>query len=173
MTTHELKNLGVEKYWCPTKVISGGQTGVDRAGLDAAIAAEIPIGGYCPKGRRSEDGAVPDRYPLVELANSGYKKRTERNVQESDGTLIVNTGTLSGGTLLTMRLAEKHQKPVFILNAEIPDICGVHRWGHENAVRILNIAGPRENKTAGGIYDQAHQLLLELLQPAVEGVTHV
>ena len=72
------------------KIISGGQTGVDRAGLDFAIENQIPHGGYCPKGRRSEDGKIPDNYNLIETATSNYKERTEKNLIELDGTLIIN-----------------------------------------------------------------------------------
>ena len=72
------------------KVVSGGQTGVDRAGLDAAIDADIPVGGYCPKGRIAEDGIIPDCYPLIEIETSSYTSRTAKNVVESDGTLIVS-----------------------------------------------------------------------------------
>jgi predicted Rossmann-fold nucleotide-binding protein len=85
------------------KFISGGQTGVDRAGLDAAMEAGIPVGGYCPKDRLAEDGTIPIRYPLTELTGGGYPARTEKNVMESDGTLSLNDGTLSGGTSLTSR----------------------------------------------------------------------
>jgi len=77
------------------KVISGGQTGVDRAGLDAAVNAGIPIGGYCPKGRRAEDGVIPEQYPMVELGSPESYYRTEKNVIESDGTLILNKGIFS------------------------------------------------------------------------------
>lgn len=77
-------------FWKPEKIISGGQTGVDRAGLDAALKAGIPIGGHCPKGRRAENGVIPDRYALVETEERYYRIRTERNIIESDGTLIIN-----------------------------------------------------------------------------------
>lgn len=83
-------------------IISGGQTGADRAGLDAAMEAGFSVGGYCPKGRLAEDGRVPDHYPLIELTKGGYPARTEKNVVESDGTLILNIGKLSGGTKYTV-----------------------------------------------------------------------
>jgi hypothetical protein len=89
------------------KIVSGGQTGVDRAGLDAAMEAGIPIGGYCPKGRLAEDGTVPDMYPLIELTKGGYKARTEKNVVESDGTLILNIGKLTGGIKLIVEYMTK------------------------------------------------------------------
>ncbi len=84
------------------KIISGGQTGVDRAALDVAIELELPCGGWCPRGRLAEDGTVPDRYPLQETRSAEYAERTERNVIDSDGTLIIATRPLTGGTALTV-----------------------------------------------------------------------
>jgi hypothetical protein len=92
------------------KIISGGQTGVDRAALDAGMELGIPIGGYCPKGRRSEDGKVPDKYPLIATGSSNYGIRTEKNVLESDGTLMLNVGQVSSGTAYTIKLAKRHKK---------------------------------------------------------------
>ncbi len=83
------------------KIISGGQTGADRAGLDAAMEAGISVGGFCPRGRLTEDGMIPARYPLLELETVEYMVRTERNVVESDGTLILNVGQLSGGVWIS------------------------------------------------------------------------
>jgi hypothetical protein len=132
------------------KVVSGGQTGADRAGLDAAMEAGIPVGGYCPKGRLAEDGTVPDRYPLTELAKGGYPARTEKNVVESDGTLILNMGKLTGGTKLTAECARKHSKPLLIIPIDgQPSAKGVITWISENNLRILNVAGPRESKCLG------------------------
>ncbi|MRR59150.1 MAG: hypothetical protein EG824_13200 [Deltaproteobacteria bacterium] len=132
------------------KVISGGQTGVDRAGLDAAMEAGIPVGGYCPKGRLAEDGTVPEKYPLIELSVGGSPARTEKNVMESDGTLILNVGRLSGGTRLTRDFAKKHAKPCLILNLDRNTKTGpAVQWARENRVRVLNIAGPRESKQPG------------------------
>ena len=95
-----------------TKIVSGGQTGADRGGLDAAIYSNIPHGGWCPKGIRSEDGVIPGKYQLQETASSDYLKRTEQNVIDSDATLIFTIGKLSGGSLKTMEFAQKHRKPV-------------------------------------------------------------
>jgi len=142
------------------KVISGGQTGIDRAGLDAAINAGIPIGGYCPKGKRAEDGIIPERYPLEELKFTQYYIRTEKNVVESDGTLIINRGKLSGGTKLTHNYTVKHGKPCLIVQLDEPiKPAHVIRWIQGQSVHILNIAGPRESKFPEGIYNEAMNYL--------------
>ena len=93
------------------KIISGGQTGVDRAALDVALAMGIDCGGWCPKGRRAEDGSIPSRYPLAETASPAYSQRTKRNVRDSDATLILARGQPRGGTLLTKRTAVELGKP--------------------------------------------------------------
>ena len=140
-----------------TKVISGGQTGVDRAGLNAAIDAGIPIGGYCPKGRCAEDGIIPDKYPMIEMDSTEIYYRTEENVSNSDGTLIINKGILSGGTKLTYDVAVNYGKPKLIVQldaAKVVEPEKVIRWIKGNYVNILNIAGPRESKCSG-IYGEA------------------
>ena len=148
------------------KVISGGQTGVDRAGLDAAMAAGVPTGGYCPRGRKAEDGVVPDRYLLQELESAEYCVRTEKNVTDSDGTLILNKGKLSEGTLLTYQYTVKHLQPCLVvqLDGEPPtDPCHVVRWIHGQKIKILNVAGPRESKVPDGIYQEAFSYLEKVL----------
>lgn len=140
------------------KVISGGQTGVDRAGLDAAANAGIPIGGYCPKGRRAEDGIIPERYPLIEMESPESCYRTEKNVIESDGTLILNKGILSEGTKLTLDYTIKHGKPSLVVQLDAEQIlepANVIRWIKGQDIKILNIAGPRESKQPEGIYAEA------------------
>jgi hypothetical protein len=149
--------------WKPEKIVSGGQTGVDRAGLDAAFAVGIPVGGYCPKGRRAEDGAIPEKYPLIETEERNYKIRTERNVIDSDGTLILNKGSLTGGTSLTLQYARKHQKPVCVVQLENTDTSEALQWGSQFGIKILNIAGPRESKFPDGIYESAMVFLQSLL----------
>jgi len=132
------------------KIISGGQTGVDRAALDAAIEAGISVGGYCPKGRLAEDGTIPERYTLTELTVDDYPARTEKNVMESDGTLILNVGKLSGGTELTLDFSEKHHKPCLVIQLDsAPETGPVIQWVKDHSIRILNIAGPRESKQPG------------------------
>lgn len=140
------------------KVISGGQTGVDRAGLDAAISAGIPIGGYCPMGRRAEDGVIPEQYPLIELESPESFYRTEKNVIESDGTLIINKGILSEGTKLTLDFTAKYDRPSLIVQLDTEIITkpeDVIRWLNGQYINVLNIAGPRESKHPGGIHAEA------------------
>jgi predicted Rossmann fold nucleotide-binding protein DprA/Smf involved in DNA uptake len=96
----------------PSKIISGGQTGVDRAALDAALAAGIALGGWCPKGRLAEDGPLPEHYPLEQTPRRSYRQRTEWNVRDSDGTLVLYWGELQGGTLATVKLADQYRRPI-------------------------------------------------------------
>lgn len=145
---------------CVNKIVSGGQTGVDRAGLDAAMEAGIPIGGYCPKGRLAEDGTVPERYELMELTKGGYSARTEKNVVESDGTLILNIGKLTGGTMLTVKYAKKHNRPYMVVQLDAslqPE--SVVQWIMNNDILVLNVAGPRESKFPEGVYLQSVSFL--------------
>jgi hypothetical protein len=134
----------------PNKIISGGQTGVDRAALDAAIALNIEHGGWCPLDRLAEDGRIPDRYRLVETDSPDYLIRTERNVIDSDATLILCRGQLSGGTLLTLRFAEQHGKPCLVVDLDRPlPPVEVRKWLGEHGVAALNVAGPRESQSPG------------------------
>ena len=145
------------------KIISGGQTGVDRGALDAAIALDIPHGGWCPHGRLAEDGRIPDRYLLRETDSSEYFIRTERNVLDSDATLILCRGQISGGTELTLRLAERHRRTVLVVDLESsPDPIDVCRWLEEHHVKVLNVAGPRESQSPG-IGAAAEEFLRRLL----------
>lgn len=151
-------------------MISGGQTGVDRAALDAAMAAGLPVGGWCPRGRRAEDGRIAERYPLRETPSAAYAQRTSWNVRDGDGTLILATAAPHGGTALTMREAKRHGKP--LLHVALPDDDAHRRattWLRENDIHTLNVAGPRESE-APGIYEHARQLLDGLFQSVtVEG----
>ena len=134
----------------PAKIVSGGQTGVDRAALDAAIELGIPHGGWCPRGRLAEDGTIPQRYQLTETDSPEYPVRTEQNVLDSDGTLILYRGPLSGGTELTVRLAKTHQKPCLLVDLDHPpEIDTVRRWITDAGVETLNVAGPRESQSPG------------------------
>lgn len=145
------------------RIISGGQTGVDRAALDAAMEAGIPAGGWCPAGRLAEDGPIPERYPMTELESPEYGVRTEKNVVESDATLVLNSGELADGTALTADLARLHRKPVLVAQLESdPDPVDVASWIIAQRVRVLNIAGPRESKRPG-VYGAALHFLRRLL----------
>lgn len=146
------------------KVVSGGQTGVDRAGLDAALEAGIPVGGYCPKGRLSEDGTVPECYPLIELTRGGYPARTEQNVVESDGTLVLNVWRVSGGTRVTVDCAKKHGRPFLVVALDnMPQVADVLAWLELHGIKTLNVAGPRESKCLG-VYRQALDFLRVLFK---------
>ncbi len=145
------------------KVVSGGQTGVDRAGLDVAAELGLERGGWCPRGRRAEDGAVPDAYPLSETPSPGYPERTAWNVRDSDGTLVLTRGRPRGGTALTVSLARRAGRPVLVVNLDRPGIPAVRAWLAENRIAVLNVAGPRESE-APGVHDEAAALLRGALQ---------
>jgi hypothetical protein len=132
------------------KIISGGQTGADRGALDAAMASGVEHGGWCPRGRLAEDGAIPTCYQLTETETPEYPARTERNVRQSDGTLIVHRGPIGGGTELTLRLAQQHGKPYLLVDLDAPlPAEEVARWIGENTIEVLNVAGPRESQSPG------------------------
>lgn len=149
------------------KVISGGQTGVDRAALDVAINLGIPCGGWCPKGRRAEDGPLPKKYPLVETPSAAYPQRTEWNVRDSDGTLILSQGKPDKGTALTISTARKLRKPCLILDIEKPAAEQVTKWVRDNGIRVLNIAGPRESSKPG-IYVRSREMLAAILKQLLD-----
>ena len=146
------------------KIISGGQTGVDRAALDVAIELDFEYGGFCPKGRLAEDGVILNKYNLTELSSPQYLMRTFENVQASDGTLILHKGTVSGGTLKTKDYCQILNKPFFevILLKDFAKIqLNFDTWIKENHIIIMNIAGPRES--AAPIYNRTYVLLMDLL----------
>lgn len=157
-----------QNFVVPEKIVSGGQTGVDRAALDAAIVLGIEHGGWCPRGRLAEDGTIPDDYNLSETESGNYSQRTEKNVLDSDGTLIFFRGTLGGGTLLTANLAERHNRPRLTIDleeysaGEVDQIRGcVFEWLQSNHVATLNVAGPRESQSPG-IHQQVFELLTRI-----------
>ena len=146
------------------KIISGGQTGVDRAALDVALKLGIPCGGWCPKGRRAEDGKIPEPYPLQEASSSEYPVRTQLNVEDSDGTLILSCGSPVGGTALTIKLAKKFKKPYLLIDlSQEGDPQRVLDWARDHHIQILNVAGPREGE-APKIYNRAAAFLHEVLK---------
>jgi len=156
------------------KIISGGQTGADRAALDAAIEYGVPHGGWIPKGRRTENGRLPDRYILQETSNIGYPQRTELNLLESDGTLIFSHGKLIGGSALTQKLAKKHIRPCLHIDLdEITDYKAVEiirSWIDVRGIEVLNVAGSRASKDPL-IYDAVKDIIKSVLYPPPEQIT--
>ena len=151
-----------------SKIISGGQTGVDRAALDVAIELDIEHGGFVPKGRLSEDGSIPLKYNIIELESEDYSVRTLKNIQYSDGTLILHKGEITGGTALTEEFCYLKKKAVLTINIldEFKVIqLNFNMWLETNIITILNIAGPRESE--GQIYKKAKDLLIRLLKDHV------
>jgi hypothetical protein len=146
-----------------TKIVSGGQTGVDRAALDVAMELGIPCGGWVPLGRLAEDGPLHPCYPLQETPTAVYAERTEWNVRDSDGTLVLAQGPVAGGTKLTVELAAGHHKPCLVLDPSGATVAvTIREWLDRHGVKILNIAGPRESESPG-LYSAARTILLQFL----------
>lgn len=146
------------------EIVSGGQTGVDRAALDVAIALSIPHSGWCPKNRKAEDGSIPSKYKLNETASESYEERTEQNVIDSDGTLIIVKDAPIGGTLYTIEKAENHKKPYLISQSGQDDTQKITDWIVKNNILKLNIAGPRASQTEN-IYNIAYEIVMSFLKP--------
>jgi hypothetical protein len=150
------------------RLVSGGQSGVDRAALDAALELGVPCGGWCPKGRKAEDGRIDYRYPLVETPSGGYSQRTKWNVRDSSGTLILSWGKPTGGTLLTVNECSKTGKPHVVIDlADEQNLAtavqAIRDWIQANVAEgILNVAGPRASRH-GSLYDRARAFVLALL----------
>jgi hypothetical protein len=148
------------------RIVSGGQTGVDRAALDAALQAGIACGGWCPEGRKAEDGRIPEAYPLTELAKGGYPERTLQNVMKSDATVIIYFGKPTGGTALTIEFCHKEGKPYLLIDAERLSIqAATERIGNfvsQHRLSVLNVAGPRASGVPGA-YDYAYQVISKFL----------
>lgn len=163
-----------------TKIISGGQTGADRGGLEAAIYCEIPHGGWCPKGRKAEDGVIPPKYQLQEMPTSNYLARTEENVIDSDATVVFTLGSATGGSLRTLEFCHKHGKPWHHINVDTTRrekaVKDIVNWlqgdpalnDHEECEAkppencMLNVAGNRESK-ADGIQDLVMAIIADVL----------
>lgn len=148
------------------RIVSGGQTGVDRGALDAAAELGLERGGWCPKGRRAEDGRVPEAYPLVEAASADYAVRTELNVLDAEATLILCRGRPTGGTALTVTLARRHRRPYRVVDLDAVPFAEaaarIHAWVEAEGLEVLNVAGPRESG-APGIAEAARALLVAAL----------
>jgi hypothetical protein len=144
------------------KIISGGQTGVDRAALDVALKHQIVCGGWVPAGRLDEFGRIPEHYPVQELAHGGLAERTSKNVDDSDGTVIFYQGKLFGGTEDTLRFCIEQNRPYLLIDAIKLPAQGaaelIADFVRENGIHTLNVAGPRQTEWAGG-YDYAFQAL--------------
>jgi len=143
-------------------IVSGGQTGVDRGALAAALDRGVPCGGWCPAGRQAEDGTVPAIYPVSSLPGADYEVRTRKNVEDSDGTAIIFDGELEGGTRFTARLCDATSKPHVLIDTHAlsPTEAAetLAAFLTENDIRILNVAGPRASKWPG-----AHEYTRALL----------
>jgi hypothetical protein len=168
------------------RIVSGGQTGVDRAALDAAMLLGLDTGGWCPRDRRSEDGPIDSRYPLRETPDLAYAQRTEWNVRDSDATLILCRGEPRGGTARTADLARRYGRPLLVVDLDAGAGPGpALDWLHAHAIRVLNVAGPRESDARGragvpggrgregrgapGIHAESLAWLLALLRAASGG----
>lgn len=152
-------------------IISGGQTGVDRGALDAAIAKNVPCGGWCPKGRLAEDGVLDEKYPLTELANSGYRARTRKNVEDSDATVVIYFGTIAlrSGTELTLATCIKKHRPYLLIDGEELSTTRTAerlvQFVYDIGVERLNFAGPRGSgvPNAHAYTQSAVEQMLDLL----------
>ena len=151
------------------KFRTGGQTGVNRAVLDACLQSLIAVGGWCPEGRKAEDGKIPDHYPLVELEGAGYEERTEANVLNSDATLILHLGEITRGTKFTVFCCAKLSKPSLLmdlreenLQAQVEELVG---FIDDNEVSELNAAGPRASEESEA-YEEA-RIFLQLFLSAL------
>jgi hypothetical protein len=164
-----------------TKIISGGQTGADRGGLDAAIHCNLPHGGWCPRGRKAEDGVIPVKYHLTEMPSAAYLPRTKTNVVDADATVIFTYGPLSGGSLKTMTYARHLEKPYYEVDLSRTRhkkaVVEIMQWlagdealndydayfAYPPAACILNVAGSRETH-APGIQDRVFRLMADVLR---------
>ena len=155
------------------KIISGGQTGVDRAALDTALSLGVPTGGWCPEGRLDECGIIPSHYPLRELPGGGYVERTAQNVNDADGTAIFHPGSLQGGTKATADFCTEKRKPCLVIDAtaESPAKAAeqLRVFVQTNRVEVLNVAGPRASQWPQG-YAFTIETLRKFLHPNPGGV---
>jgi len=160
--TAKLKSTSLGASLRIERIVSGGQTGVDRAALDVAIELQIPHGGWCPLGRIAEDGLIPDRYQLEEHTSPKYSDRTKRNVIDSDATLVLYSSILEGGTFKTFRYAESIGKQCLKIRlSHAGRIERVSEWLEKANARTLNIAGPRASKEPE-IYRRAFDYLMQV-----------
>lgn len=151
-------------------IYSGGQTGVDRGALDAALQTGNPCAGWCPKGRRAEDGPIPLRYPLRQV-DGGYEERTRKNVVATDGTLILHRGPLKQGTLLTLQICRELGKPVCLVDANTSSAddaaVAAQRFVEQHHIERLNVAGPRRSH-----WTQSYYFALEAVRALIVLLWH-
>jgi hypothetical protein len=150
-----------------SRLISGGQTGVDRAALVIALELGIPCGGWCPRGRKAEDGPIDDRYPLTETPSDDYSQRTEWNVRDSDATLVLTWGAPSGGTLFTIEVCRRKGKPHLVIDLSDEKHAGAvestRNWIAATAAGgILNVAGPRASQHPK-VFERAREFIRAVL----------
>jgi predicted Rossmann fold nucleotide-binding protein DprA/Smf involved in DNA uptake len=150
-----------------SRIISGGQTGVDQAALDAAIASGVSHGGWLPAGRRTENGPLSRRYEMQEMPSPSYPQRTRKNIVEADATLIISRGQLTGGSALTAAIAAEVKKPYLHIDLQRQDHGSaavlIKRWLHDCDVDVLNVAGPRASSDEC-VYSDAYCLVVEVLK---------
>lgn len=153
------------------RVISGGQTGADRGALDAAAELGLPHGGYCPRGRRAEDGRIPARYELEELPSRAYAARTEENVLAADATVVLTRGKPTGGSALTVALARRHGRPILHvdLDREAAPARAIASFLRARGARVVNVAGPRESQCPGITRDARSALARALTELGAAG----
>ena len=153
------------------RIVTGGQTGADRAAFDAALELGIPMGGWVPRGRLDEDGTIPARYPNLREADSPeLAVRTELNVRDSDATLVISHGEVMGGSALTVQLCQQLGKPVLHIDLALDSFHGaaeVRSWLARIQPEVLNVAGPRRSEDPT-LYTAAYALLVDALSPAVD-----
>jgi hypothetical protein len=153
----------------PKKIVSGGQTGADRAALDAGLALAFPVGGFCPKGRVAEDGVIEEIYPLVEI-DGGYRQRTKANVKASDGTVIFYESILYGGTEQTLLFCIKARKPYKLIDINLVNCeqaaAALQTFIDETNIEILNVAGPRASGCLA-VYDYVKTVLVKVIEHSI------
>ena len=152
------------------KIISGGQTGVDRGALDAALKLGVGCGGWCPAGRQAEDGIIPERYPVIELENGGYAERTAKNVVDSDGTLIISNVEPMGGTRETIERCIEKNKPYLIINYREMSTAEAKekalKFLQNQHIRCLNVAGPRSSQ-----WPEGHALTYQIMSAILRRIS--
>lgn len=145
------------------KIVNGGQTGVERAALDVAMNNDIACGGWCPKGRRAEDGALAEKYPLVEGDTPSPTKVFEQNVRDSDGTLLLGWGDMQGTTLKVVAIGARLKKPIFYADLQKkPTVDEAENWARKFNTKVLHVSGAKTSEVPSA-YEEAHAFLMKLL----------